>query len=284
MLWFATFTLGLAAGALLVVGGTLLSAAISLNIGVMILFLTSMVLIGTGITMFIGSILVYESSVKLYEAGVLLMDVGSMMYSSSISILESVPLLEAAANGLITMSDVLTKGAFKMLTATLLLRGAVNGIVEYTAKMQAFADPMERVASAFEKLANSVALMRDAVTGLASLPLSEIFSAFNSFSPTEEALDKVERLSLALEKIGREYAQAISDETRIAAELTKGKTTTESNPAKETEENPIIKTNNLLTEAKDTLDSILDALKPGEKAKFTSFGVSLFNSPRGFEI
>ena len=97
-------------------------------------------------------------------------------------------------------------------------------------------------------------------------------------------MEKVKSLSLALEKIGLEYSKAISDETRIASELTAGKPTTLTNPAVENEEDPAIKTNELLGDSKDTLDKILEALKPKDQRNSTNFGLSLFGSPRGFEI
>ena len=107
--------------------------------------------------------------------------------------------------------------------------------------------------------------------------------SINRFSPTEEALNKVEKLALALQKIGEANAKSVAGEATPTSELAVGKMTTVNSPIKETE-NPNTETNQILESSKETLESILEALKPQEKKGPANFGVSLFSSPRGFEI
>ena len=263
--------------ALLIAGTSLLIGAIITSVALDILYSAAGVMISAGILLFIGASLVLMSLTILSQSI-------AMMAVIAISLLMAVPFLMAAISSIGLMAALLFANALTMYIGAVLLGSAINIISSYADKMNAFVDPLDRVASAFERLSLAMSDIRGTVSDLASLPLEQIFNAFNAFSPTEQALEKVERLSLALEKIGKEYAQAIEDEIQIASELTKGQTTTEMSPSKPAEEDPTLKTNVLLTEAKDTLDSILEALKPGDKVKFTSFGVSLFNSPRGFEI
>jgi len=160
----------------------------------------------------------------------------------------------------------------------------VSTISTYIGKLAVFSDPIERLANAFGRLADSMTIMKASISGLAELPLQAIIESFNKFSPTEEALVKIERLSVALEKVGREYQKSMDKETKIAAELSTGKVTTQTNPAVQKDEDLAKTTNKLLGDSKEVLDKILEAVMPQDKPKFTNFGASLFGSPRGFEM
>ena len=237
-----------------------------------------------GTAALIGATALLTASTMLFGSAIILLITGPLLLAAILQLWITVPIITWIAYGMLAAGAILFSGAMSIYFASLFLGVAVNKIADYAQTLNDFADPLERLAASFGGLAASMMLIKDAVSGLSALPLEAIIESFQKFSPTDEALEKVKSLSLALEKIGAEYSKAISDETKIASELTSGKPTTLTNPAVENEEDPVIKTNELLGDSKDTLDKILEALKPQDKRSATNFGLSLFGSPRGFEI
>jgi len=257
--------------------GVLLAASF-----VLVIFSTALMYAGTAAL--IGATALLAASGMLLASAVLLLITGPLLLAAILQLWVTVPIITWIAYGMMAAGAILFSGAMSIYFASVFLGVAVNKIADYAQILNEFADPLERLAASFGGLAASMMLIKDAVSGLSALPLAAIIEAFQKFSPTDEALEKVKSLSLALEKIGMEYSKAISDETKIASELTSGKPTTLTNPAVENEEDPVIKTNELLGDSKDTLDKILEALKPKDQRNATNFGISLFGSPRGFEI
>lgn len=257
--------------------GVLLAASF-----VLVIFSTALLYAGT--TALIGATALLGASTMLFGSAVLLLMTGPLLLAAILQLWIAVPMITSIAFGMMAAGAILFSGAMSIYFASMFLGVAVNKIADYAQTLNEFADPLERLAASFGGLAASMMLIKDAVSGLSALPLEAIIESFQKFSPTDEALEKVKSLSLALEKIGMEYSKAITDESRIASELTSGKPTTLTNPAVENEEDPAIKTNQLLDESKDTLSKILEALKPKDQRNATNFGLSLFGSPRGFEI
>jgi len=257
--------------------GVLLAASF-----VLVIFSTALMFAGTAAL--IGATALLAASSMLLNSAVLLLITGPLLLAAILQLWVTVPIITWIAYGMLAAGAILFSGAMSIYFASMFLGVAVNKIAEYANTLNDFADPLDRLSASFSSLAASMMLIKDAVTGLSALPLAAIIESFQKFSPTDEALEKVKSLSLALEKIGMEYSKAISDETKIASELTSGKPTTLTNPAVNNEEDPVIKTNELLGESKDTLDKILEALKPADQRNATNFGLSLFGSPRGFEI
>ena len=257
--------------------GVLLAASF-----VLVIFSTALMYAGTAAL--IGATALLAASTMLFGSAILLLVTGPLLLAAILQLWITVPIITWIAYGMLAAGAILFSGAMSIYFASMFLGVAVNKIADYAQTLNDFADPLERLAASFGGLAASMMLIKDAVSGLSSLPLEAIIESFQKFSPTDEALEKVKSLSLALEKIGIEYSKAITDESRIASELTSGKPTTLTNPAVENEEDPAVKTNQLLDESKDTLSKILEALKPKDQRNSTNFGLSLFGSPRGFEI
>ena len=249
---------------------------------VLVVFSTALMYAGTAAL--IGATALLAASTMLFGSAVLLLVTGPLLLAAILQLWITVPIITWIAYGMLAAGAILFSGAMSIYLASMFLGVAVNKIADYAQTLNDFADPLERLAASFGGLAASMMLIKDAVSGLSALPLEAIIESFQKFSPTDEALEKVKSLSLALEKIGTEYSKAIADESRIASELTSGKPTTLTNPAVENEEDPALKTNQLLDESKDTLSKILEALKPKDQRNSTNFGLSLFGSPRGFEI
>ena len=257
--------------------GVLLAASF-----VLVIFSTALLYAGTAAL--IGATALLAASTMLFGSAILLLITGPLLLAAILQLWITVPIITWIAYGMLAAGAILFSGAMSIYFASMFLGVAVNKIADYAQTLNDFADPLERLAASFGGLAASMMLIKDAVSGLSALPLEAIIESFQKFSPTDEALEKVRSLSLALEKIGVEYSKAITDESRIASELTSGKPTTLTNPAVENEEDPALKTNQLLDESKDTLSKILEALKPKDQRNSTNFGLSLFGSPRGFEI
>lgn len=290
-LWYGAFALLRGAYLLLSTAPILISAStmISASSGVLlqasfVLMIFSNGLMVAGTSAMEGATALFTASGLLRDASAILLTTGPELLTAMIQLQASIPIISSIAYGMMAAGAVLYSGAMSIFFASMFLGVAVNKIAEYAQTLNDFADPLERLAASFGGLAASMMLIKDAVSGLSALPLEAIIESFQKFSPTDEALEKVKSLSLALEKIGVEYSKAITDESRIASELTAGKPTTLTNPAVENEEDPALKTNQLLDESKDTLSKILEALKPKDQRNSTNFGLSLFGSPRGFEI
>lgn len=290
-LWYGAFALLRGAYLLLSTAPILISAStmISASTGVLlqasfVLMIFANGLMVAGTSAMEGATALFNASGLLRDASAILLTTGPELLTAMVQLQAAIPIISSIAYGMMTAGAVLYSGAMSIYFASMFLGVAVTKIAEYTQTLNDFADPLERLAASFGGLAASMMLIKDAVSGLSALPLAAIIESFQKFSPTDEALEKVKSLSLALEKIGVEYSKAITDESRIASELTSGKPTTLTNPAVENEEDPVIKTNELLGDSKETLDKILEALKPKDQRNSTNFGLSLFGSPRGFEI
>lgn len=243
----------------------------------------SKIIADSGTAILSGANTLLSAGGVLMEVSVSLAAAGPALSSALTSFMTVLPTLTSLGEQLMPSSATLYKGALLILMASYFLEMAIERISGFTATLSNLADPLERMALAFGSLANSMALIKDAITGLSAVPIAAVLESLNRFSPTEEALNKVEKLALALQKIGEANAKSVAGGATPTSELAVGKMTTVNSPIQEAE-NPNAETNQILESSKDTLESILEALKPQEKKGPANFGVSLFSSPRGFEI
>ena len=281
---YGGYLLAKASPALYVAAKDVIASAGVLSLAGYILLNFSSVIKTSGEAALMGAKSLVATGEELLKASEGLKKAGPALNEALTQFKDVLPTLKSVGDQLGPAASSLMVGSYKILMSSVFLGIAINAIATHMAKLTSFVDPIERLAGAFERLSASMLSMKNSVGNLAELPLEAIIQSFQKFSPTEAALTKIERLSIALEKIGKEYAKSIENETQIAAELTTGKVTTSSNTPQEKKDDPGIKTNQILNESKDTLEKILEAVVPSDKPKFTNFGSGLFNSSRGFEI
>ena len=281
---YGGYLLAKASPALYVAAKDVIMSAGVLSLAGYILLNFSTVIKTSGEAALVGAKSLVATGEELLRASEGLKKAGPALNEALTQFKDVLPTLKSVGDQLGPAASTLMVGSYKILMSSMFLGIAINAIATHMAKLTSFVDPIERLAGAFERLSASMLSMKNSVANLAELPLEAIIQSFQKFSPTEEALTKIERLSIALEKIGKEYAKSIENETQIAAELTTGKVTTSTNTPQEKKEDPGIKTNQILHDSKDTLEKILEAVMPSDQPKFTNFGSGMFNSSRGFEI